>query len=275
MQVPGLIIVDSLIRIVKEENNEELKYFIQKKFNMRFTRKLHRYLGLLIGIQFIFWTLGGAFFAWSDIDQIRGDFNKKPTPAFSGFKNWKSPEVVFTQLQLKKEPDSIQSLKAIEILGEPVYQVAYYKNSVLQYALFYAVSGKYRKSLNEQEAVELAMSRFTPASEIEKIELLTSENVNRHHEYRNQSLPAYAVSFKHPSGTVVYISAEMGEVLKFRNNNWRIFDFFWMMHTMDYRSRDNFGNVLLRVFSILGLITILSGFWLFIQSWKYGVKRKK
>lgn len=242
---------------------------------MRFNRKLHRYLGVVVGIQFIFWTLGGAFFAWSDMDQIRGDFNKKPTPAFSDFKNWKSPEIVFNELKSIKNPDSIKSFKAIDVLGEPVYQVAYYKKPALKYALFYAVSGKFRKSLSEQEAGKLAMSLFTPKSEIDNVELLTSENVNRHHEYRNQPLPAYAVSFKHPSGTVVYISAEMGEVLKFRNNNWRIFDFFWMMHTMDYRGRDNFGNILLRVFSLLGLLTILSGFWMFFQSWKYAGKRKK
>jgi len=54
-------------------------------------------------------------------------------------------------------------------------------------------------------------------------------------------LPAYAIRFDHPSKTTVYVATEMGAVTKFRNEKWRIFDFLWMLHTMDYQSRDNIG----------------------------------
>ena len=33
-----------------------------------------------------------------------------------------------------------------------------------------------------------------------------------------------------------------------------------MTHTMDYETRDDFNNKLIRLFSIMGLITVLSGF---------------
>jgi hypothetical protein len=33
-----------------------------------------------------------------------------------------------------------------------------------------------------------------------------------------------------------------------------------MTHTMDYQGRDDFNTTLLRAFSLLGLITVLSGF---------------
>jgi len=39
-----------------------------------------------------------------------------------------------------------------------------------------------------------------------------------------------------------------------------------MMHTMDYQTRDNLSNWLLRAFSIFGLLTISSGFILFFVS---------
>lgn len=48
-----------------------------------------------------------------------------------------------------------------------------------------------------------------------------------------------------------------------RHRDWRTFDFLWMLHTMDYAGRDDFNNLLLRVFSVLGLATVLSGFVLF------------
>ncbi len=36
-------------------------------------RKAHRYLGLIIGVQFLAWTVSGLYFSWTDIDQIHGD----------------------------------------------------------------------------------------------------------------------------------------------------------------------------------------------------------
>ena len=32
-----------------------------------YRRRFHRYMGVTIGIQFLFWTLGGLYFSWSDI----------------------------------------------------------------------------------------------------------------------------------------------------------------------------------------------------------------
>jgi putative intracellular protease/amidase len=51
-----------------------------------------------------------------------------------------------------------------------------------------------------------------------------------------------------------------------RTNQWRIFDFLWMLHILDFESRDNINNWLLRLFSVLGLVTLLSGYWLFFVS---------
>ena len=112
----------------------------------------------------------------------------------------------------------------------------------------------------------MATEQFVGQPRVTKVDYLSA--TNGHHEYRESPLPAYAIRFDHPSKTTVYVATEMGAVTKFRNEKWRIFDFLWMLHTMDYQSRDNIGNVLLRVFSILGLCTIASGFFLFWLSRK-------
>jgi hypothetical protein len=123
-----------------------------------------------------------------------------------------------------------------------------------------------RPVLSEKEAIELAKTHFKDDVAVKNIEYLTT--TNGHHEYREQPLPAYAVTFNHPTNTTVYVAAELGTVQKFRNNKWRIFDFLWMLHTMDYEGRDNITNWLLRAFSIFGLVTIVSGFALFIVSYR-------
>ncbi len=42
-----------------------------------YIRKTHRYLGVILGIQFLFWTIGGLYFSWTNIDEIHGDFQHK------------------------------------------------------------------------------------------------------------------------------------------------------------------------------------------------------
>lgn len=63
-----------------------------------------------------------------------------------------------------------------------------------------------------------------------------------------------------------YVSAADGTFQKVRFRAWRWFDFLWMTHTMDYEGRDDFNNIVLRAFSLLGLITVLSGFVLWFVS---------
>ncbi len=236
-----------------------------KRTSIYYYRKIHRYLGLVIGIQFIFWTLGGLFFAWSDIDQIHGDPNRKSEQLISEFKDWKNPSDVFTNIEMDTPIDSLISFSTINFLGHPFYQIHFISSTDEKIVLANVNSGLVRSPLNKKEAENLAIAGFTPKSEILSTIYLTENMVGKHHEYRGQPLPAYAIKFDHKSGSTVYVSTEFGTITKIRNSNWRIFDYMWMMHTMDYQGRDHFGNILLRIFSILGLLTILSGFTLYFN----------
>ena len=235
-------------------------------------RKIHRYFGVIIGIQFLFWTLGGIFFTWSNMDQIHGDTNRKQQKLISNFEDWQNPTAIFEEISKTNQIDSLVSFQTINFLGEPFYQIRYFSAGKQNIAFVNAKTGTIRERLSKEEAVQLAIEVFPPQSEREKSEFRVKGMVNKHHEYRNQPLPAYAIKFAHNSGTMVYVSTEYGQVLKLRNSNWRIFDFFWMMHTMDYQSRDRIGNTLLRIFSVLGLITILTGFMLYFKTIRW---RKK
>lgn len=233
---------------------------------MFYYRKIHRYFGVIIGIQLLFWTLGGIFFTWSNMDQIHGDKNRKSQELISDLADWQNPTAIFEEISKTNQIDSLVSFQTINFLNEPFYQIRYFSNGKQNISLVNVKTGIVREALSKEEAVQLANKVFTPKSEIEKIEYLVEGMVNKHHEYRNQPLPAYAIKFSHNSGTMVYVSTEYGQVLKLRDSNWRIFDFFWMMHTMDYQSRDHIGNTLLRIFSVLGLITILTGFILYFKT---------
>lgn len=180
-----------------------------------------------------------------------------------------SPDSVLHQLPQKV--DSINSLQLITILQKPFYSITYYSGGKLSKLLADAETGTVRQPITKEEAVQIAAANFNGEPTLKSVEYLTT--TNGHHEYREKPLPAWAVTFEHPTNSTIYISADFGKVESFRNNKWRLFDFLWMMHTMDYKERDNFNNWLLRCFALFGLVTILSGFVLFWVSRKG--KRKK
>jgi hypothetical protein len=231
-------------------------------------RKSHRWLGVILGIQFLFWTIGGLYFSWSNMDEVHGDHQKAHIHPIESDIKLVNPQDIIQKVKQKDTINYIFDIRLIQLLDEPVYQIFYSKehDRGKKIQLAYAVSGELRSPLTKKEATEVAQQNFSDNGKVKVVEYLTT--TNGHHEYRESPLPAYAVTFVHPSNTTVYVSSELGTVQKFRNNKWRIFDFLWMMHTMDYQTRDNLSNWLLRAFSIFGLLTILSGFTLFFISQK-------
>lgn len=232
----------------------------------RLTRKWHRYLGLLLGIQFLAWTVGGLYFSWTKIEEIRGDDIRKESPFLTIDKDFVPLSQITSELQKTKLAESFESIQVIDILGKAYYQIIYKTGKVRKIQLADAQTGELKKALTKTEAINLAKSRLAKIADIESVQYLT--NTNGHHEYREKPLPAYAIRFGGEVNTTVYVASEMGTVQSFRNNQWRIFDFLWMLHTMDYENRDNMNNWLLRIFSGFGLITIASGFLLFFVSYR-------
>lgn len=224
-------------------------------------------MGLFIGVQFLLWTAGGLYFSWSNLDDIHGDHLKRPAAALSASLSLVSPAVSLKALQ-QRGVDSVKSVLLIELNGQPVYQITYPimngTHAVLHTQLADAHTGNLRPSLNQMEAVALAQQRFAGSSAVDRVEYLTS--TSGHHEYREKPLPAYAVTFRQPAHATVYVAAELGTVQSVRTDPWRVFDLLWMLHTMDYQGRDDINNNLLRGFSVLGLLTILSGFVLYFVS---------
>lgn len=230
-------------------------------------RRIHRYLGVILGIQFFFWTIGGLYFSWSNMDEIHGDFQKKAPPQYKADLGFVSPLIALQNLKTKANIDSILNITLIDVLGKPTYRIEFlHGGHHKMYQLADAQTGALRDPLSIDEATALAKQQFNGEPTVKSVEAL--KEVNGHHEYRESPLPAVAVTFEKPVETTVYVATEMGIVTKYRNNKWRIFDFLWMLHTMDYQSRDNLGNWLLRAFSIFGLLTICSGFTLFFISSK-------
>ncbi|MEL6560001.1 MAG: hypothetical protein AAFQ94_17560 [Bacteroidota bacterium] len=208
-------------------------------------------MGLFLGIQFLLWTLGGLYFSWTQIDEIHGDhfLSEKKIPAYT----FDSVTVdFFTE-------ESIKSMQLVSVLNQPYFLIN-------DHLLYHAVTGELRGGITESEAVTIASSHLKNSLPVSNITYLTE--VGKHHEFRGRPLPTWKVDFQSKENLSVYINATDGSFQRIRHRSWRWFDFLWMFHTMDYEGRDDMNNTLLRAFSILGLITVASGFALFFATFR-------
>lgn len=233
-------------------------------------RKSHRYLGLFLGIQFMFWTIGGLYFSWTNIKNIRGEDIKKEAKPLNAEGLGLS---LNNLLQAIKKQDTIVYIKSIQIadiIGVPHYQITFNNGKRLKTVLVQTATNEIRLPINKDEAIHIAKNSLKKVAKVTSVEYITT--TNGHHEYREKPLPAFAVNFSGGVNTTVYVSSELGTVQTYRNNQWRVFDFLWMLHVMDYENRDNINNWVLRIFSVVGIITIISGFLLFVLTQKRTIR---
>tara|TARA_A100001388_G_scaffold277324_1_gene268007 strand:- start:47 stop:751 length:705 start_codon:yes stop_codon:yes gene_type:complete len=214
-------------------------------------RKAHRYLGLFLGIQFLFWTISGLYFSWTDLDEIHGDHFKKEKEVVS-FKNL----INVNDLEFK---DPIKTFELREIADLPYYFI---NDSIL----YNAYNGNLKDSVSIEEAIKISNKNILDKYKISSVDKIYE--VDNHHEYRGKPLPAFVISYEGSEKLKSYVSIIDGKFQTVRHRDWRWFDFLWMTHTMDYETRDDFNNKLIRAFSLLGLITVMSGFLLWFISSK-------
>ena len=77
-------------------------------------------------------------------------------------------------------------------------------------------------------------------------------------EYRG-ALPAWRVDFDDGANRSLYVAADTGAVTARRSTLWRVYDFLWGLHIMDWRGHEDFNHPLLIVATLLALIVTIAG----------------
>jgi hypothetical protein len=219
-------------------------------------RKSHRYIGLVIGVQLLLWTVGGAYFSWNDIREIRGEtIRNQPPPIDFGSASVPVSEAV------RRTGADVTAVRLVTISGSTHYEMTV-GNHEDHFVLVNAADGSVRPRLDREEAERIAVGALKNPQRVVSVDFL--KTADGHHEYREKPLPAWGVTFA--DGVTVYVGADNGQITAIRTGSWRVFDFLWMLHTMDFKGRDDINNYVLRAFSVFGLATVLSGFILFFAS---------
>ena len=208
-------------------------------------RFFHKYLSLIISIQLLLWTVSGIYFAFNKIELVRGEQYLLENQAED--LNLEEVEITFTAKNLS----FIKRLDMVIIKAET--------DSGLIYS---DLSGKNLEALDEEGAKEVVKRK----TNLRPLEAFRIDKQEKRAEYRGRDLPLYKVTTSASDGINVYVDAFSGAVTAIRSDSWRIWDFLWGAHIIDYRERDNINNFLLKFFSILALISALSGIALFFKT---------
>jgi hypothetical protein len=209
-------------------------------------RNIHKYLSFLISIQLLLWTVSGIYFAFNKIENVRGE-QYREEPNFN---------VDFSKLNF--EIDGAQNIRVTDRMDQQILVVdGIYGREYLD---FY---GKDVEQLNAEEAKTLSAKHTSLIPE--SVELVTENIVGS--EFRGRALPIYRVKSVNDvgEGINVYLNVYTGEVEAVRSVQWQIWDLMWGFHIMDWETRDDIDNLLLKIFSILALVSSITGVLLFFK----------
>lgn len=215
----------------------------------------HRWLGLLVGIQVAVWLATGLYMVIVDIDFIHGD---------TLVKNMQQPVRVPDSSQLGMAALRERYPETYRIRLRPVMDKTYYEVTTADGRfLVDPVSGSPLSPLSEREATNIAEYHYAGDARVIRATLITS---NPPMEIQTRSLPLWRIDFDDRFATSFYIDPDNGSLVTRRHRYWRIFDFMWMLHIMDYENREDAHNPLLISAQVSGLVFALTGLWLLFYS---------
>ncbi len=222
-------------------------------------RKWHKWLALIIGVQLLFWTFSGLFMSAVPIEIIKSEHLAKDLPQQVLRSNYKYFPVDKALVNMEGK-GSVVGLELKNFLDAPAYVIRFSDGSE---NLIDALSGETLSPLSEKKVLKIAKRHFKGDSSKAKAELI-SDKVS---EYRGM-YPVWKINFNNLESTTFYISPQTGKLTARRGALWRIYDFLWMLHIMDYRNRTDFNNWLLIAAALLGFAVSVSGLILIRYSFR-------
>ena len=223
-------------------------------------RKTHKWLGLFIGLQVVIWSLSGLYMTAVHIDIIHGDHLVRQTPPRAADAGSMRDPLTLAAA------NGAESVRLAWVRNQPAYVLRGENGDTVVDAR----NGRPVAPPTEAEIRSIAKSTYTGSEPIASAAIITEIPG----EIRGRKPPLWRVEFDHWNKPTLYFSPATGELLTRRHELWRIFDFVWMFHIMDFDERENVNNTLLRVFTWGALLMASSGIWLLFYSFHRKKKKK-
>ncbi len=215
---------------------------------------LHKWISAIAFVQLAIWTVSGFTFTWITQDAIKS----APVEGANSAALADAPAVsVGRAMQVAAERAG--AIERVDLRGTPDGPV-YVVTGADAIVRVDAMSGELAPiDAARAEAIARRDQPGTPAVRETSLVKGAPPIEYRDCESGDCPLPAFRVALADRARTVVYVDARTGDVAARRNEDWRTYDFFWSLHIMDYRAREDFNHWLIRAAAMLAMGTVLTG----------------
>ncbi|MCF6192964.1 MAG: PepSY domain-containing protein [Kangiellaceae bacterium] len=224
-------------------------------------RKLHKWLALVTGLQILIWALSGFYMVSVDIDIIHGDHlvktaNQDPIEA---------PVILPISEQLIDSQVAVKSVAVNSYFGKYFYRIDSQEGT----SIIDVQTGQIAKTLALERIREITAQTYTGDASISSIELLPQYP----NEIRYKNQPIWRVVFDDLADSTLYFHYQTGQLISKRTDLWRIFDFLWKLHIIEYFGLDGYFGLLFRMLALLSLSMAIFGSFLLYYRLKPGVSQ--
>lgn len=214
-------------------------------------RKLHRWVALLVGLQLLAWSVSGVVFAWLDHHGVEGE----GLVAAPASRTLGRGDVGVEPAALGLDPAQVGALAVQAVNGQWVYRIETTRGVELRRA---QDGAPYR--IDAAVAGNLAAAAYRGDGRLAAVHYHDAPTVET-----RAAGATWQAQFDDAAGTSLYFSADDGALVAVRTDAWRLKDVFWMLHTMDYRGRDDFNHPLIVVAAVAALWVAGTGLWLLLR----------
>ena len=212
-----------------------------------FFRRIHKWVGLILGLQFLLWALSGSVMALLDKDKVGGHG--------SGMSHASLPAGEYFDVAGLPRGEPVNGVILRDLGARPVYEV----HSAKGVRLIDATTGK---DIRVDEATAREVASMMNEAPIRKVSVIAKPNL----EARDHDGAMWRVDFADAENSSAYVSLDTARFLVMRGDTWRTWDFFWMLHNMDYINRSSFNHPLI-IFVAFGVLWLSgTGFYLLFKS---------
>ena len=220
----------------------------------------HIWLGWLVGVPILMWTVTGLVMVVRPIEEVRGNHLRvESAPALLPAGN---PAPIAFRL------DGSQRYTEMRVLmqdGRPVWLLTDAEGNVERLS---AETGNASLPEIDEAWIRAAAARqIVGGDKPVAVERFAVEDSP--FDFR-RAIPSWRVTLE--DGTHIYFDARTGEIAAVRTRWWRVFDFMWGLHIMDLQTREDTSHPILILFAALGVIGSLLGCVLMFRRRKARVK---
>jgi uncharacterized iron-regulated membrane protein len=203
-------------------------------------RRWHIWLGWIVGLPFLAWTVSGLVMVARPIETVRGEGLLAEAPALPTGLIPAPPAI---------GPRPVASLRLEARLDGPKWLIRYADGAS---RLADAHTGRLLPPLAAADAARIVEARYTGAARIASVERTPAEAPPLD---LRRKVAAWRVTMS--DGTRFYLDAATGEILARRTRWWRFYDWMWGLHIMDLKTREDSHNPLVIGFATVALATVL------------------